>query len=129
MSSPARAQPPEDPQHALASIRSELDRIRAAAGRIERGLAELESGAASSARARPRQVRYLQVLVDVYDLGGRHGVSLEQWARIGSARGYDRRGLGGFFTGVRAPLRQADGRVALTVSGERLVDEYLAELP
>lgn len=129
MSSSARAQPPEDPEHALASIRSELARIRTAAGRIERGLAELEAGAAASVRTRPRPARYLQVLVDVYDLGGRHGVSLEEWARIGAARGYERRGLGGFFTGVRAPLRHFEGRVVLTVFGERLVDEYLAELP
>lgn len=129
MTSSGPAQPPEDPEHALASIRSELARIRTAAGRIERGLAELEAGAVASVRPRPRPERYLQVLVDVYDLGGRHGVSLEEWARIGAARGYERRGLGGFFTGVRAPLRHFEGRVVLTVFGERLVDEYLAELP
>ncbi len=119
---------PEDPQHALATVRSELARVRSAVGRIERSLNELEASASAAGSSRRRPERYLRVLVDVYELGGRHGVAVEAWANIGSRRGYDRRGLGGFFTGARAPLRHAGDRVVLTAYGQRLVDEYLAGL-
>jgi hypothetical protein len=118
----------EDPRHALASIRTELARVRSSVGRIERGLNELEASERASLAARRRPERYLRVLVDVYERGGRHGVGSDEWAAIGGRHGYDRRGLGGFFTGVRAPLRRVDERVVLTVYGERLVDDYLAGL-
>lgn len=128
MPRPSTSAPGEDPQHAVAIVRNEVARIRSALGRIERGLTDLEASEPASARTRPRSDRYLQVLVDVYERGGRHGVSPDQWATIGSRHGYDRRGLGGFFTGSRAPLRRSDDRVALTTYGERLIDEYLAGL-
>jgi hypothetical protein len=96
--------------------------------RIERGLSELEASERGSVPARRRTETYLRVLVDVYERGGRHGVGSDEWAAIGGRHGYDRRGLGGFFTGVRAPLRRIDERVALTVHGERLVDDYLSGL-
>jgi hypothetical protein len=118
----------EDAEHALASIRMELERVRSSVSRIERGLSELEASERATATARRRTERYLRVLVDVYERGGRHGVALGEWAAIGSRHGYDRRGLGGFFTGVRAPLRRIDERVVLTAYGERLVDGYLAGL-
>lgn len=117
-----------DPQQALASIRTELARVRSSLGRIERGLGELEASELDSAGARRRPERYLRVLLDVYERGGRHGVASDEWAAIGRQHGYDRRGLGGFFTGGRASLRKVDDRVLLTVYGERLVDEYLAGL-
>jgi hypothetical protein len=118
----------EDPQHALATIRTELAHVRSSVNRIERSLNELEASELAPAAARRRPARYLQVLVDVYERGGRHGVGSDEWAAIGSRHGYDRRGLGGFFTGARAPLRRVDDRVLLTAYGERLVDEYLAGL-
>jgi hypothetical protein len=122
------AHPAEDPQHAVASIRTELARVRASVERIERGLSDLEASEPTTGRGRRRPERYLRVLVDIYELGGRHGVSGEEWTAIGNRHGYDRRGLGGFFTGARAPLHQVDSRIALTVQGERLVDQYLATL-
>jgi hypothetical protein len=64
------------------------------------------------------------VLVAVYERGV-HGVSSEELADLGRAHGYDRRGLGGYFAGARAPLRLVGGRVALTTEGARLVHEYL----
>ena len=118
----------EDPRHALASIRAELSRVRSAVSRIERDLGELETSERVSAAAARRPERYLRVLVDVYERGGRHGVASAEWATIGARHGYDRRGLGGFFTGARSPLRRIDDRVVLTAYGERLVDEYLAGL-
>lgn len=117
-----------DAQHALTAIRAELKRVRSSVSRIERGLNELEAGERGSPSARPRPERYLRVLVDVYERGGRHGVGSDEWASIGNRHGYDRRGLGGFFTGGRAPLRRGEQRVLLTAYGERLVDEYLAGL-
>jgi hypothetical protein len=119
----------DDPRHALSTIRTELAHVRSAVGRIERGLNELESSERASVAARRRPERYLRVLVDVYERGGRHGVGSDEWAAIGDRHGYDRRGLGGFFTGVRAPLQRVDERVVLTVQGERLVDDYLSGLP
>lgn len=118
----------EDRRHALASIRSELARVRSSVGRIERGLNDLEAGERGSAAVRRRPERYLRVLVDVYERGGRHGVDADEWSAIGQRHGYDRRGLGGFFTGGRAPLRRTGDHVLLTVHGERLVDDYLAGL-
>lgn len=118
-----------DLQHALATIRAELQRLRACVNGIERGLNELDSSAAlapSGERRRPE--RYLRVLVDVYDRGGRHGVESEAWAAIGARHGYDRRGLGGFFTGNRAAVTLSGERIRLTIYGERLVDGYLAKL-
>jgi hypothetical protein len=117
-----------DPQHTVEVIRHELARARQALGRIERGLNELETSERAPARTRPRSTRYLRVLVDVYERGGRHGVDADEWAAIGHRHGYDRRGLGGFFTGAKAPLGRSDERVVLTIYGERLVDEYLAGL-
>lgn len=121
--------PPDSREHALATIRAELAHVRSAVGRIERGLVELEASDRAATRSSRKPERYLQVLVDVYERGGRHGVSAEAWSAIGDRLGYDRRGLGGFFTGARAPLRHTQDRVALTVYGERLVDEYLSRLP
>jgi hypothetical protein len=112
----------------LASIRTELARVRSSVSRIERGLNELEASERGAGATRRRPERYLRVLIDVYERGGRHGVDPVEWAAIGNRHGYDRRGLGGFFTGGRAPLRRTDDRVALTTYGERLVDEYLAGL-
>lgn len=116
------------PHQALAAIRTELARVRSSVSRIERELNELEATERDSA-ARRRPERYLRVLVDVYERGGRHGVDPQEWSAIGSRHGYDRRGLGGFFTGAKAALRRVDDRVLLTAHGERLVDGYLAGLP
>jgi hypothetical protein len=124
----AAQETPPDAQHALAGIRAELERIRTCVGRIERGLNELESSAEDLRAGRQRSERYLRLLVDVYDRGGRHGVDPRAWAEIGHRHGYDRRGLGGFFTGARAPLARSGERVRLTMYGERLVDAYLTGL-
>ncbi|HLH65693.1 MAG TPA: hypothetical protein VKV27_08320 [Solirubrobacteraceae bacterium] len=123
-----RARSHPDAQHALAAIRTELSRVRSSVSRIERDLNELEAGERGSGAQRRRPERYLRVLIDVYERGGRHGVAGEEWAAIGARHGYDRRGLGGFFTGANAPLRRIEGRVLLTVSGEQLIDGYLAGL-
>lgn len=122
-------QPDADHAQALASIRAEVGRLRSSLVRLEESLDALEtspSRSAGPARARPE--RYLSVLVDVYERGGQHGVDADGLAAIGRAYGYDRRGLGGFFTGRRAPLRRIEGRVTLTPHGEHLVDVYLHPL-
>jgi hypothetical protein len=118
-----------DARQALATIRTEVARIRVALSGIERGLDELEAtSSAPTAPARRHSERHLRVLIDVYERGGRHGVGPEEWVAIGRRHGYERRGLGGFFTGANASLRQLDGRVVLTPYGEQLVDGYLAGL-
>lgn len=124
-------QPPStaDSAQAIASIRAELARLRSGLVRIDENLDSIEAaGQRSPEPARARPERYLRVLVDVYERGGQHGVDPEGLAAIGRAYGYDRRGLGGFFTGQRAPLSNADGRVRLTPSGQHLVDLYLHRL-
>lgn len=112
---------------ALATIRSELEGVRAAVLRIENELAGLEQedpGAPFKERSR----RYYEVLSDVYDRGGRLGLDVEEFGRVGDRHGYDRRGLGGFFTGARAPLRRQDGSIVLTPYGERMLDFFLLTL-
>jgi len=134
VSSSAR-EPDDDAADAvtLQGVRAELRRVRAGLVRIEEGLAALErDGAAPAPRARtqrrPRPERYLRLLVDVYERGGRHGLDSGAFGALGAAHGYDRRGLGGFFRGEHAPLALVEGRVQLTPEGARLVDEHLREL-
>ena len=117
-----------DSAQAIASIRAELARLRSGLVRVEESLDAIEAGKPEPIAPRERPERYLRVLVDVYERGGQHGVDGEGLAAIGQAHGYDRRGLGGFFTGRRAPLRRLDDRVTLTLDGQRLVDVYLHRL-
>jgi hypothetical protein len=121
--------PGSDPAQAIASIRAEVSRLRSGLVRLDEILDALElAGVQSPEPDRQRPERYLKVLVDVYEHGGQHGVDGDGLAAIGSAYGYDRRGLGGFFTGRRAPLRRVEGRVTLTPYGQHLVDVYLHRL-
>jgi hypothetical protein len=122
-----RSSEPAEAGRTVASIRTELGRLRSSILRIEQELGELE-GAQQTAVRRDRPERYLRVLVEVYEHGGQHGVDADGLAGIGARHGYDRRGLGGFFTGARAPLRRADGRIRLTAHGEELMDSYLARI-
>lgn len=89
---------PADETAAIAAMRSELGRIREGVGRIERGLVEIERCAATRP-IRPRSERYFSVLLAVYE-HGRHGMGSEAFGALGVEHGYDRRGLGGFFTGL-----------------------------
>jgi len=128
---PRRRQDPplDDSADVLAAMRAEVGRLRSGLARLEEGLSALERAQHQPAGAvRDRPERYLRVLVDVYERGGQHRVDADGLAAIGRAYGYDPRGLGGFFTGSRAPLRRADGRVTLTRHGEQLVDVYLRPL-
>ena len=119
---------PELADRSVAFIRAELERVRSSLRRIEEVLATLDLPRPPPDDARQRSGRYMRVLVEVYDHGGRQGVGPDELAAIGARYGYDRRGLGGFFTGANAPLRRVDQRVQLTVYGEHLLDAYLARL-
>jgi hypothetical protein len=123
-----RASAPGDTGRTVASIRTELARLRSSILRIERELGELEDAHQVTVVGRDRPERYLRVLVEVYEHGGQHGVDADGLASIGARHGYDRRGLGGFFTGARAPLRRTDGRIRLTAHGEELMGSYLARI-
>ncbi len=112
----------------IAVVRSEIGRARTALLRIEEELSSLEREQRPARAGRERPERYLRLLVDVYDRGGRHGVDADELGAIGKEHGYDRRGLGGFFTGARAPLRRVGERVRLTPEGEFLVGTYLHRL-
>lgn len=130
MADPAPPSPDPAPP-TLGGIRAELRRLRAGLARAEEGLAAIEREQAparrpSQERARPE--RYLRLLVDVYERGGRLGLDSDAFGALGADYGYDRRGLGGFFRGERAPLALVEGRVRLTAEGARLVDAQLREL-
>ncbi len=112
---------------AASAIRAEIRRVRTSLSRIEEAIGRLSSPPARSAVERERPERYYRVLIGVYELGGRHGIAADELGAVGRQHGYDRRGLGGFFAGARAPLQTVDGRVRLTPEGLRLVDVYLAE--
>lgn len=72
--------------------------------------------------------RRCHVLVEVYNRGG--VIPADDWYRIGADLGYDRRGLGGFFTGNEPTMVAIAGnRHALSPSGRREAEEYLEEHP
>jgi hypothetical protein len=107
----------------ILALRTELWRVREGLDRLDAQLARLaEDDEAPAGRLRPE--RYYLVLLAVYERGP-HGASTDELATIGARCDYDRRGLGGYFAGKRAPLRSEGGRVRLTVEGNRLVREYL----
>lgn len=100
--------------------------MRIAIARIEQALGELDETQRRSFVLGERPERYLRVLVEVYERGGQPGVDADGLAAIGHRHGYDRRGLGGFFTGARAPLQRVGGRIRLSPYGALLMDAYLA---
>lgn len=111
------------------AIRAELRKLRRSLARIEEAVGRLPRRAPrATAVERERPERYYRVLVSVYEHGGRHGIGADELGGIGEEHGYDRRGLGGFFAGTRAPLQRVEGRARLTAEGLRLVDRYLHEL-
>lgn len=118
----------EEVTAAAAAIRAELRGLRSALARVEEAVERLPQRPVRRVAERERPARYFRVLVSVYEHGGRHGITSEALGEIGAANGYDPRGLGGFFAGVRAPLRRVDGRVRLTAEGLRLVDNFLQEV-
>lgn len=106
-------------------LRGEVSRLRRSLERVEAALEQLPAREPSPVGPRTRPDRYFRLLVDVYE-HGRHGVAQASFVQLGRRRGYDARGLGGFFLGGRAPLRRRDARVQLTGEGQRLVADYLA---
>lgn len=111
-------------ENVVAALRAEVARLRRGLDRVEAALGRLDAPPSPEAAARARPERYYRLLVDLYERG-RRGVDAEAFARLGRQRGYDARGLGGFFVGGRAPLRRQEGRVVLTPEGQRLLDDHL----
>ncbi len=122
MPAASRTSPPSP----AAELREEIQRIRQSLERLESGLQRMEEGTAPS-RPRTRPDRYYAVLVDVYERGV-HGVTRAQLGEIAAPHDYDRRGLGGFFVGARAPLQTREDRVVLTAEGHQLVHDHLESL-
>lgn len=126
-----RASPPAAPDAAaeptgtpdISMMRAELRRVQTRLARLDADLAQLQRAEPSSSH-RPRAERYYQLLLDVYE-HGRHGVDATRLGALGASYDYDRRGLGGFFAGRRAPLRMIGERVHLTPEGERLLERHL----
>ena len=96
-------------------MREGLDRIESELGSLDRHQRPTE---------RSRPPRFYDVLVGVYEHGV-HGIDDDALTKLATAYGYQRRGLNGFFTGARAALRRADGRIVLTPEGQRLLDAHL----
>ena len=109
----------------IAMMRAELRRVQTRLARIDADLAQLQRAEPTSSH-RPRAERYYQLLLAVYE-HGRHGVNAAQFGTLGATYDYDRRGLGGFFAGRRAPLRMTGERVRLTPEGERLLEGHLQD--
>ena len=110
----------------LGRIRAELEGIRAALAAIEREVARMEDEPPARAPQRARSARYYRLLIEVYERGP-HGVSTAELDELARHHGYDRRGLNGYFAGMRAPLRSQGGRVHLTLEGRQLVVERLQQ--
>jgi hypothetical protein len=113
-----------DTDSPLERIRGELAAIRASVDALERVLARLEEEPATRRPARARSDRYYQLLIEVYERGP-HGVSADELDELARHHGYDRRGLNGYFAGLRAPFRRDGGRIQLTLEGHRLVHDRL----
>ena len=109
----------------LGRVRAELDAIRKSLEALERELSRFDEPS-PRAPSRARSERYYQLLLEVFEQGP-HGVSAEQLDELASRCGYDRRGLNGYFAGVRAPLHRNGTRVQLTLEGRRLVNDRLHE--
>lgn len=125
---PVPAAPPpadETDAAALAAIRGEIARMREGLNHIENALQRVDGRQRSSERARP--TRFYEVLVGVYE-HGIHGIDDDALTELGIQHGYQRRGLNGFFTGARAALRRAGGRVVLTPEGHRLLESHLRHI-
>jgi hypothetical protein len=121
--SPAAAEPTGTPD--IAMMRAELRRVQTRLARIDADLAQLQR-VEPTPTSRPRAERYYQLLLAIYE-HGRHGVDAAQLGILGADYDYDRRGLGGFFAGRRAPLRLTGERVHLTPEGERLLERHLQD--
>ncbi len=93
--------------------------------RIDSELQSLDRPRRDTERERP--ARFYDVLVGVYEHGV-HGIDDAALTQLAGAHGYQRRGLNGFFTGSRAPLRRAEGRIVLTAEGQRLLDGHLRRI-
>jgi hypothetical protein len=113
-------------ENVVAGLRSEVERLREGLERLDASLVRLEREQ-TTADVRARPDRYYDLLVDIYERG-RHGLDADTFAHLGRERGYDARGLGGFFVGRRAPLRRESGRVSMTTEGHRVLDTYFNEL-
>lgn len=67
----------------------------------------------------------LRVLCDVVLKGG--VVTHDEWGQIGYDNGYDRRGLGGFFTGnTPSMISTFNGKKSITEEGYHQAKEYVA---
>jgi len=119
----AAAEPTGTPD--IAMMRAELRRVQTRLARIDADLAQLERTEPTTT-TRPRADRYYNLLLSIYE-HGRHGVDSPRLGELGAAYDYDRRGLGGFFAGRRAPLRMNGDRVQLTPEGERLLERRLQD--
>jgi hypothetical protein len=64
------------------------------------------------------------LLSEVLEAGG--AVSIDQWRQIGRRRGYDPRGLGGFFSGKRPAMRAEGDLRVLTRYGQDDVSRWRA---
>ena len=62
------------------------------------------------------------VLSDALEAGGR--LTVDQWRQIGLDRGYDPRGLSGFFTGHVPSMRSEGDERVLTDRGRREAEEW-----
>lgn len=111
--------PTNDELRMRRQVRTLLEKVRA----IE---TELEQMVGSPGEELEWWDRRCRVLVEVLNRGGI--VTSTEWSDIGRELGYDRRGLGGFFTGGNPTMTPiAGGRHALTEVGRRDAEEYLNE--
>jgi hypothetical protein len=68
------------------------------------------------------QLRIGAVLNDVLKAGGR--LTVDEWRQIGLDRGYDPRGLSGFFTGRVPSMRSEGNDRVLTDRGRREAEDW-----
>lgn len=106
----------------------EKEAIRKALEALRKAQAELEAVLGEENEQQSWWDTRCRVLVEVYKKNG--VVTHSEWKEIGDRFEYDRRGLGGFFTGNSPTMTQiSGGRHALTERGRKDVEEYLVDHP
>lgn len=106
----------QDQMQALVRLQQELGGL----------LGSLGSGDAMPAAVEPQwrgeYARIWRLLHAVRQAGG--DLSAEEWARLGTAHGYDPRGLGGFFRGGEPMMEMQEDRRVLTEHGVRFIERW-----
>lgn len=104
--------------------KEQYQELRNLASQIDAVLNEIRGMEPGDEKNRAYWNKRMSVLAEVMLKGGI--VTEEEWAIIGTDKGYDRRGLGGFFVGPRKSMTKiGDNKRAITEAGTEETRSWL----